>query len=419
MKIKGAALICFMALSVARLFAGGFQINEHSAKAMGMGGAFTAIANDPSALFFNGAGITQLEGTQFLLGTTLIAPVSSFRGVYPAIDEYKMENQIFFPSHFYATHKLTSDISVGLGFTTPFGLGTKWDDNWPGKYLAVETTVMTFIFTPTVAYKLTNQLSISASMVYSFANVTMTKKSQQAPFAGDAFIKLEGKDNSAFGYNFGILYKPLEDLSIGASFRSQVKYNMEGTANTTAGAKQLIDAGKLPVDANITADLTTPANIAFGIAYNILPELKLSAEYDYVGWSSYDTLTVTFTDAKYSSLTKPSPRLYDNSFILKFGADYKVNNDLSVLAGLLYDKNPVKPERLNPSLVDANRLGLSVGAHYSFTKNLGASLSYLYIRGAQTEARNSEENYMAGVSPFDGTYNSQAYLVSFSLNYSL
>lgn len=419
MKIKGAALICFISLWAAQVFAGGFQINEHAARAMGMGGAFTAVANDPSALYFNGAGITQLEGTQFMLGTTLIAPVSSFRGVYPAIDEYKMENQIFFPSHFYVTHKLNSDLSVGLGFTTPFGLGTKWDDNWPGKYLAVETTVMTFIFNPTVAYKLTNDLSVSASFVFSFADVTMTKKSQQSPFAGDAFIKLTGKDKAAFGYGFGVLYKPIDKLSVGASFRSQVKYNMEGTANTTSGAKQLIDAGKLPVNANITADLTTPVNIAVGIAYDVLPQLKLSAEYDYVGWSSYDTLTVTFTDAKYASLTKPSPRLYDNSFILKFGADYKVNDDLSIQGGILYDKNPVKPERLNPSLVDANRLGLSIGAHYSFTKNLGASLSYLYIRGSQTDARNSEENYTTGVSPFDGTYNSQAYLVAFSLNYSL
>lgn len=417
MKIKGATIICLIALSIAKVFAGGFQINEHSARAMGMGGAFTAIANDPSALYFNGAGITQLDGTQFLLGTTLIAPVSSFRGVYPAVDEYKMTNQIFFPSHFYATHKINKDLAVGIGFTTPFGLGTKWDDNWPGKYLAVETTVMTFIFTPTIAYKLMDELSVSASFVYSFANVKMTKKSQQSPFAGDAFVSLEGDEKAAYGYQLGVLYKPTAKLSVGASFHSNIKYTMEGTANST-GAKQLLDAGKLPVNANISAILKTPLNLAVGLAYDVLPELKVSAEFDYVGWSSYDTLTVTFTDAKYASLTKPSARLYDDSFILKFGAEYKVNNDLSVQAGLLYDKNPVKPERLNPSLVDANRLGLSIGAHYAVTSSLGLSLSYLFIRGAQTDARNSEENYTSGIAPFDGTYNSTAYLGSISLNYS-
>ena len=78
MKIKGAALLCFVLLTITRSFAGGFQINEHSARATGLGGAFTGIADDPSAIYFNGAGITQLNGTAFLAGTTLIAPISSF-----------------------------------------------------------------------------------------------------------------------------------------------------------------------------------------------------------------------------------------------------------------------------------------------------------------------------------------------------
>jgi long-chain fatty acid transport protein len=418
MKIKGAALICFVVFSVAKVFAGGFQINEHSAKAMALGGAFTAIANDPSAIYFNGAGITQLEGTQFLLGTTLITPISSFRGVYPEITEYKAAKQVFFPSHFYVSHKLSNDLFIGLGFTTPFGLGTKWDDNWPGKYLALETTVMTFSFMPTVAYKVTDQLALSASLTYNFADVKITKKSAQTPFAGDAFIKLDGKDKAAFGYNFGLLFKPCEKISVGASFRSQVKYNFDGTADAT-GAQQLIDAGKLPVNTNITADLKTPMNFNVGVACDVLPQLKLSLEYQFVQWTSYDTLTITFTEDKYKALTTPSPRLYENSYMLKLGGDYKLNKDISIQAGLFYDQNPVKPERLNPSLVDANRLGMSIGGHYNFSDKLGLSLAYLFVRGSQTDVRNSEESYTTGNASFDGTYNSTAYLFSISLSYSL
>jgi Long-chain fatty acid transport protein len=417
MKIKGAAIICLIALSIAKVFAGGFQINEHAAKAMAMGGTFTAIANDPSALYFNGAGITQLDGTQILLGTTMIAPFSSFRGVTPAIDEYKMVNQYFFPSHFYITHKLNKDLAVGLGFTTPFGLGTKWDDNWIGKYLALETTVETFVFTPTVAYKLLDELSVSAGFTYSFAYVKMTKKSPQSPFAGDALVSLDGNDKAAFGYSLGVLYKPTNKLSVGVALRSKIKYNMEGTADAT-GAKQLLDANKLPKNADISADLSTPIDVSAGIAYDVLPDLKISAQYDFVGWSSYDVLYIKFSDPIYSSLNKPSPRLYDDTYLLRLGADYKINNDLSVQGGLSYDHNPVKPDMLNPSLVDANRLGFSVGAHYNFNEKIGASLSYLFIRGEQTDVKNSTQNYANGITPLNGTYNSAANIVAISLSYS-
>jgi long-chain fatty acid transport protein len=415
MKIKGAALLCFVLLTITRSFAGGFQINEHSARATGLGGAFTGIADDPSAIYFNGAGITQLDGTAFLAGTTLIAPISSFRGVYPSIDEYKMKKQIFFPSYFYATHKINNKLWVGLGFNSPYGLGTQWDDNWAGRNLAIETSVKTFVFYPTIAYKVLDNLSVSAALNYAFASVKITRKTPQTPFAGEAYVNLEGTDNTSFGYNLGVLYKPTDKLSIGISYRSQMEYNFDGTATTT-GAQELIDAKKLP-NSKISADLTTPVNITVGAAYKVTPELQISADFQYVGWSSYDTLKVNFNDPSYSDIA--SPRVYENSYLLRLGAEYKVNESLSAQAGIQFDKNPVKPDYLNPSLVDADRLGLSIGLGYKITKNMGANLAYLLMRGAQTTVSNSTQNYLSGVSPFNGTYNSTAYIVSLSLSYSL
>jgi len=69
------------------VLAGGFQINEHGARAMGLGGAFTAIANDASSIYWNNAGMTQLTGTNFMLGTALIAPSYECRGVTPAVNK--------------------------------------------------------------------------------------------------------------------------------------------------------------------------------------------------------------------------------------------------------------------------------------------------------------------------------------------
>ena len=135
-----------------------------------------AVANDPSAVYWNGAGISQLSGTNFLIGTSLIAPSSSFRGVSPQIDKYRGKNLIFFPAHFFVTHKLNDKFSLGFGFTTPFGLGTEWDENWVGKYLAVETELKTFTANPIVTYTPTRKFLNQCWIYLQFCRCTYHKK---------------------------------------------------------------------------------------------------------------------------------------------------------------------------------------------------------------------------------------------------
>jgi len=421
LKLKISTLLVLSALFIGTIHAGGFQLNEHGARAMGMGGAFTAVADDPSAMYFNGAGLTQLSGWNFMAGTSFIAPNSEFRGIYPDVTSYKTTAQTFVIPNGYATYG-AGDWAVGLAFNVPFGLGTEWPTDWPGRYLALKTDVRAFTITGEGAYKVMDNLSVSVGLVFSFATVTITQKIPYATdpthpilFNGDALISLDGKDNSAFGYNFGILYKPISKLSLGASFHSQIKYNFTGTATTTAVSQLAFET--FPAG-NIGANLTTPFNLTFGAAYDVIPELKLSADFQYVGWSSYDTLTIDFANVPRVA----SPRLYDNSYIIRFGADYKLNNALSFQGGIYYDKNPVKPQYLNPSLPDANRICFSLGANYKVTSNFTAAVSYLFIRSSELTITNSNElvvpTYPTDTQKFNGTYNSFANLGSISLSYS-
>jgi len=421
LKLKMSKMLVLSALFIGTIHAGGFQLNEHGARAMGMGGAFTAVADDPSAMYFNGAGLVQLDGLNFMAGTSFIAPNSEFRGIYPDVTSYKTKAQTFVIPNGYATYG-AGNWAVGLAFNVPFGLGTEWPTDWPGRYLALKTDVRAYTITGEGAYKVMDNLSISAGLVFSFATVTITQKIPYATdpthpilFNGDALISLDGKDNSAFGYNFGILYKPTSELSLGASFHSQIKYNFTGTA-TTVGATQL--ASNFPAGA-ITANLTTPFNLTFGAAYDLIPDLKLSADFQYIGWSSYDTLAIDFTNVPRIA----SPRLYDNSYIIRLGAEYKCCNNLAFQGGIYYDKNPVKPQYLNPSLPDANRICFSIGASYKVTSHFAAAVSYLFIRSSELTVTNSNEfvipTYPTGTQKFNGTYNSFANIGSISLSYSL
>lgn len=398
-----------------KVFAGGFQINEHGARAMGLGGAFTALANDASAVYWNAAGMPYLSGTNFILGTALIAPSSIFRGVTPSVQANYMKDDVFFPSHLFVTHSFTDELAAGIGFTTPFGLGTEWDANWIGRYLAIKTQLTTYWIPITVSYKIMDELSISGGFVYSFADVFISRKNSQEPFEGDAYVELDGNDNSAFGYTFGLMIKPIDILSIGASFRSEVSYQFEGTA-TTVGAQQLQETGQLP-NGGVVADLKTPMNIVGGIAIDIIPEFTLSADFQWVGWSSYDSLKVDFDNPDYTDLA--SAREYKDTYIIRFGGQYRLNKDFSLLGGIYFDKMPVSPERVNPTLPDSDRLGLSIGVEAKLTDQLGVSGSYLFIRASELTVTDSKEIYTNGNSPFNGTYNSSANLLSLSFTYKL
>ena len=413
--MKSLLFLLITALLIStNIYAGGFQLNEHGARALGMGGAFTAVANDPSAVYWNGAGLSFIKGTNIVFGASFIAPNSKFRGVAPEVTEYRGKNLFFYPVNFFASHQLNDKFTVGLGFTTPYGLGTEWDDNWIGKYLAVETELQTFIVTPVIAYKPVESLSISAGFVYSFATVLITKKNAIGVNPGDpifinsdAFIHLEGDDMFAWGFTAGFMFKPVKGLSIGASYRSEVNYGFEGTATATA-PDQVID--RIP-KGNITAELTTPQNITGGIAVDVSDKLKLSADFQYVGWSSYDKLEVTFTDANYVS---SSPRNYDDTYILRLGGAYKLNDKTTFLGGVYYDKIPVSSEYLNPSLPEGNRIGLSLGIEAHLTENFTVQGSYLFIRGQQLTVTDSKEVYSAGGSTFNGTYNTYANIFGLS-----
>lgn len=408
-------LFTFLSLLIsAELFAGGFQLNIRGAKAVAMGGAFTAVANDPSAVYWNAAGLTQMKGTNFMLSSHLVAPQTSFRGVLPAVDRYRSENRVFFPTHLFVSHTFSDKFAAGFGFTQPFGLGTTWDEDWPGKYLAIETGLTTYVLSPVVNYRPFAMLSLSAGFLYGFADVKITRKSPISNlFAADAFVELEGSDNAAFGFNAGLMFKPFRFLTLGASYTSEMSYEFEGTATTTAPSQF---ASQLP-SGNITAELTTPQNFAVGLSADITNRIKISAEYQFVGWSSYDTLAVDFENESFTDIA--SPRLYNDSYILRFGGSYVLNDQITLLGGVYLDNIPVDPENLNPSLADSDRLGLSFGIDAKLFEKLNIVGSYLFIRAKELTIENSNQVYTTGNSRFNGTYNSIANIFSLSFVYSL
>ncbi len=404
-----------------QLFASGFQINEHGARAMALGGAFTGLANDPSAVYFNPAGITQLNGTHVMGGVTLIIPKSTFRGPSPTVTEWELEKQIFNPINFYVTHQLSEKLHFGFSVNNPYGLGTKWPSDWVGKYMAVETEIKTFYFNAVAAYEVSKEFSLGFGFTYAYGDVLISRMQNLSPFKAEAEINLEGNGSGA-GFNFGLLFKPSKNFSIGAAYKSRVHFNFKGDA-TASAPKQF--NGLLPTG-KIEAPLTAPDILSVGISAKAGENLTFSADFQYTMWSTYDKLEITFKDFIDDETGKPlvstSVRDYDNSYIGRFGAEYKASDMFSLRAGFLYDKNPVKDERVDPTLPDADRLGFNAGVGIKLADNLSLDLAYLFLRFSERKIENSLESYSGienSIAPMNGVYNSVAHLFAVNLSVNL
>jgi long-chain fatty acid transport protein len=408
-KITIALLLILLVTHVS--YASGFQINECGARAMGMAGAFVGLANDPSALYFNPAGITQLKGTHILAGVAFIAPSVSYRGPSPAITEHNMVDQLFTPINFYITHQLSDDLFVGLGVNNQYGLGTKWEENWFARTVAYDTEIRTFYFTPVIAYKVSDQLSVSAGPVFAWGDVRIVKYASLTPFAGEAKVSLKG-DGTAWGFTAGLLYKPCDEWQFGLSYRNSTKFKFTGDAVSEGSA---LFASRLP-SGNITSEVTMPMNLSFGAAYFPMKDLTITADFQYVGWSSYDKLAVDFESTSLTDLS--TPRDYNNCYIARLGAEYQLTSDIALRTGIYYDKNPIKDELVDPTLPDADRIGFNIGVGYKIAPNVSIDVAYLFLRFTERTITNSQIYYTSGNAALNGTYSSITHLFGVNLSYN-
>ena len=149
--LRNLTMITFVLIfTVSMAFSSGFSVYEHGAKATAMGGAFIAQANDPSAVFYNPAGITALKGTQFGLGITVIMPKFAFTGPAPSTDNLDAEAMTFPIPHLYVTHNFNEQWSAGFGMYSLFCLGSEWEEGWVGRELSVIADIKTIFFNPVI-----------------------------------------------------------------------------------------------------------------------------------------------------------------------------------------------------------------------------------------------------------------------------
>lgn len=348
-------------------------------KAGGMAGAFVAVADDPSAVLYNPAGLATQKGFNFYSGATALFGPSDYKS--PSGDSERTDFKIFFPPHLYVTSDFkTENLVFGLGMYSPFGIGGRyWSETGLTRYVATEGTISTIAVNPTVAWNVQPWLSLGIGVYYQHAFSTAKYMVNQSAFgAGDAKSSLN-LDGGSVGYDFGILLFPREKFSFGLTYRSVTRTALNGTASLDSIAQPLQPLfGGPHFQTHADSSLVFPQTLDVGVAYKPTPSWTLAMELEWGGWTSFDRMDLNLEhEVPQAGLSDVSMNFdYHNAFITMIGSDYKVNDSISVRGGYAYVQSMVPESTLNPGNPDSNQHNFSIGLGYQW-KNWRIDTFYL------------------------------------------
>jgi len=419
-----AAALAACILGPAPAHAAGFAIFEQGARGMGFAGAFTAQANDPSAIFHNAAGIAFLKGKQFYLGGTLIHPSSTFTGADPfpgASVTEKGDTGVLVPPAAYYTQTFTERLVFGIGLHTPFGLTTSWasPDTFSGRFLSERAELRGFSINPTIGYKLADRFAVGGGLDIRLSSVSLQRRVPVVnPFTqravDGASVDLSSNTDVGFGFNVGALAKISDSLSAGVHYRHQVKASYKGTANFTqigTGNAQLDTAltARLPQGSQAVAtEIVFPGIFMGGVAY-AAGDWTFEVDADWYQWSKFSQLNLVFTDRP--DLTQSIVENYKNSWQYRMGLERRLSETWAVRGGYFFDQSPAPAGSISPLLPDADRNGFALGGTWKAGRfHADAAMWVLLSPARSTEGVNRDD--------FNGTYKSHAVTLGIFLGYS-
>jgi long-chain fatty acid transport protein len=428
--IGTAALLGILLIPFSDAQAGGFSIYEQGARAMGRASAFVASPDDPSAVFYNPAGLALLDGTLVMVGSTVVAPIGKFYGVDPfpgyGVEE-RLTYQFFYLPNIYLSHRISDRMVVGLGIMPPFGLGTAWHhpNTFSGRYLATKTDLQTISINPTVAWSASDKLQLGLGFNIRYSKLYLQRYvgtfDPNANLVRDvATATLESDFSPGFGFNLGLLFAVNDRLDLGLAYRhgGEIEYTGTGTFEQITTGDAFIDGQVSALLGDGQADLKTridlPYVLTIGAAYQLTDDLLGEFDLNWWGWSSFDRLTSEgLADDPDSGLEDiDTPENYEDTFEARIGLEYLYTDRLTLRAGYLYDHAPVPVESITPLLPDADRHALTFGVGYDFGRFIvDGALMYLNFDDADTKGRNPDG--------FNGVYDQTAWLAAFNITYPI
>ena len=407
MKMKQIARlvpIAMLALAGTQASAAGFQLLEQNASGLGNAYAGTAaVAEDASTIFFNPAGMTQLQAREFSVGVDFVRPSFEFSnngsqsvsGLASTGAEADDAGSWAAIPNAYLSWALTDRLYVGVGMGAPFGLKTEYNDDWVGAAQSTMFEIKTYNINPSIAYKINDVVSVGFGLNWQRMEaeyergVTSTPAAFLGPFAGLASTSLVlDADDDSWGWNVGALFNISPTTKVGVAYRSKVKHELEGSlkAKGDATGAAIINAS---VRGDASAEVELPDSFTLSVAQQLNDRWEMLGDVSWTGWSSIQDVEI-YSEAA-GGVVQTLETKFRDTWRIALGANYQLNDAWKLKFGVAYDQTPVRnqSDRL-VSLPDANRTWLSVGGQWKLNPQSRVDLGLAYLIVDDTKINNDQ-----------------------------
>jgi long-chain fatty acid transport protein len=417
--------------------AAGFQLmGEQSASGIGNAGAGSAaVAENAGTIFYNPAGMTQLQDREISMGGTIVKTNFEFNNSGSSTGVLSGDGNngggVGFVPNAYASWAVTKDIYLGIGVGAPFGMKTEYDNPWAGAAQSITFDVKTMNINPSIAWRATDWVSLGFGLNWQKieAEYIRAVAVSSAGLAGStATLKLS---DDSWGWNAGALFTLSPATKLGVSYRSAIKYetkgdvsisdNGTGTAPATAAA---LRAGGGQSDTKATIKL--PDTFILSATHKLNDQWEMLGDVSWTGWSSIPKVDIIRTSGVLNGATAQTLHTdFRDTWRFALGANYKLNDAWKLRTGIAFDQTPVKDaEHRLVSMPDNDRTWFSAGVQWKPSKATALDVggAYLYLKDAEINNNQIPSPLTAGNASSNrglvkGTYNDSAFLlgVQFSM----
>lgn len=467
-RASALALAVIGVLAASQANASGFQLRENSSKAMGRASAGSAVAKGDAAVVANNpAAMTNFDrltvqgdvtvidltaefsgGACTVISATVCRPVAGGNGGDPGDPTVVPAMAMVMP--------LTGafeGLTLGASISAPFGLATKYDPTWVGRYNATTSEVKVPALNVSAAVKITDTLSAGVGLVYQRADVTLANAIDfgrllgaigvpgALPGSADGSVSISGADNG-LGWTAGLQWRPSDRFAIGYSHRSEVDHVIQGDADFTVPAsfvgvqpglrtnatalataianlpaatppatraamvaqyQQLLVLGNAFGDTSGTAKLTTPSIDTLSVEVGVTDAWRVYGEYQQTDWSSLRQVAIDFGNPYQPDSAEAFH--WKNSKYYAIGTEFDLSPSFTLRAGIGKDESPTNDVDRTPRLPDNDRMLYAIGATWNAGEHLSLNAGYMRITfdTPTVHALSSSNSLLTG--SFDGNAN--------------
>lgn len=396
--------------------AGGLLLYEYGTAEPGLAAAgYAARAQDASTAFTNPAGMTQLDGTQVLVGGQLMWMNTQFSidgATSPGLGSG--DGGRVYGSNGYVpgggaflTHRVSPDLALGFAVAGNFGSMLDYDDGWVGRYRVQDADLVGVSVMPSIAYRVNDQLSLGAGLNGMYGMFDQRVAINNAlPSLGDGRLEIDD-DTWGWGANVGVLYEATPDTRLGLTYTSEIDLDFRGPAQFS-GIGPILTAllqSRGLLDARVDVGAKVPQQVMGSVYTAIDDSWALLGNLGWQDWSEFGETEIGIDNTQ-SPISLTNPLSFDDTWHAAVGAQYHTNDRWKVNFGLAYDSGFQDGNDVSPlfPVNSAWRFGIGGERQAGESFKWGFTTELLYGGNLHVDKRSMLPPVLGGRGDLGGSY---------------